>query len=159
MFQDWWGLEMRNPLVFLWQAPEVSIPGWGRTLGKGNGNTLQYSCLGNPMDRGAWWATVHGIAKSWTRLNDWTTALLGVKQGRHISTTLLMAGTTLKKLGYKTQVRGKQWILLWNRKPNSLHLHYTMNYTVVLIEGLHTWNISIFWDLMQNSDSRPSPTI
>ena len=39
-----------------------SIPGSGRSPGKGNGNLLQYSCLGNPMDRGAWWATVHGVA-------------------------------------------------------------------------------------------------
>ena len=38
--------------------------------GEGNGNPLQYSCLENPMDRGAWWATVHGIAKSQTRLSD-----------------------------------------------------------------------------------------
>ena len=43
-----------------------SIPGWGRSPGEGNGNTLQYSCLENPMDRGAWWATVHGVTKSWT---------------------------------------------------------------------------------------------
>ena len=41
-----------------------SIPGWGRSPGGGNGNPIQYSCLGNPMDRGAWWAAVHGIAKS-----------------------------------------------------------------------------------------------
>ena len=40
-----------------------SIPGSGRSLGEGNGNPLQYSCLGNPMSRGAWWATVHGVAK------------------------------------------------------------------------------------------------
>ena len=40
-----------------------SIPGLGRASGEGNGNSLQYSCLGNPMDRGAWRATVHGIAK------------------------------------------------------------------------------------------------
>ena len=40
--------------------------------GEGNGNPLQYSCLGNPMDGGAWWATVHGVAKSWTRLSDFT---------------------------------------------------------------------------------------
>ena len=39
------------------------IPGWGRCHGDGNGNTLQYSCLGNPMDKGAWQAAVHGIAK------------------------------------------------------------------------------------------------
>ena len=38
--------------------------------GEGNGNPLQYSCLENPMDRGAWWAAAHGVAKSWTGLND-----------------------------------------------------------------------------------------
>ena len=43
-----------------------SIPGWGRSPGGGNGNPLQYSCLENPTDRGAWWATVHGAAKSQT---------------------------------------------------------------------------------------------
>ena len=42
------------------------IPGSGRSPGVGNGNPLQYSCLENSMDRGAWWATVHGAAKSWT---------------------------------------------------------------------------------------------
>ena len=39
-----------------------SIPGLGRSPGGGNGNPLQYSCLENPMDRGPWWATVHGVA-------------------------------------------------------------------------------------------------
>ena len=43
------------------------IHGSGRSPGEGNGNPLQYSCLGNPTDRGAWRATVHGVAKSWTR--------------------------------------------------------------------------------------------
>ena len=47
-----------------------SIPGLGRSPGEGNGNPLQYSCLENPMDRGAWRATVHGVAKSWTQLRD-----------------------------------------------------------------------------------------
>ena len=49
-----------------------SIPGSGRSPGEGNSNSLQYSCLENPMDRGAWWATVHGVAKSQTRLSDFT---------------------------------------------------------------------------------------
>ena len=40
-----------------------SILGWGRSPGEGNGNPLQYSCLGNPMDIETWWATVHGVAK------------------------------------------------------------------------------------------------
>ena len=44
------------------------IPGLGRLPGEGNGNPLQYSCLENPMDRGVWRATVHGVAKSWIRL-------------------------------------------------------------------------------------------
>ena len=43
-----------------------SIPESERSPEEGNGNTLQYSCLGNSMDREAWWATVHGIAKNWT---------------------------------------------------------------------------------------------
>ena len=46
-----------------------SIPGSGRSLGGGNGNPLQSSCLDNAMDRGAWWNTVHGVTKSWTWLN------------------------------------------------------------------------------------------
>ena len=49
-----------------------SIPGSGRCPEEGNSIPLQYSCLGNPMDRGAWWATVHGIAKSWTWLKQFS---------------------------------------------------------------------------------------
>jgi len=47
-----------------------SVPGSGRSPGEANGNPLQYSCLENPIDRGAWWATVHGVAKSQT-LTPW----------------------------------------------------------------------------------------
>ena len=47
-----------------------STPGSGRSPGGGHGNPLQYSCLKNPMDRGAWQATVHGVSKSWTRLSN-----------------------------------------------------------------------------------------
>ena len=46
------------------------IPGSGRSPGVGNGNPFQYSCLEKFMDRGAWRATVHGVAKSWTRLSN-----------------------------------------------------------------------------------------
>ena len=49
-----------------------SIPESGRSPGEGNGNLLQYSCLENPMDRGAWKAAVHGVAKSQTRLSNFT---------------------------------------------------------------------------------------
>ena len=52
-----------------------SIPGSGRSPGEGNGNPLQYSCLENPMDGGAWRATVHGVAKSRTQLSDFTSCI------------------------------------------------------------------------------------
>ena len=54
------------------------IPGSGRSPGEGDGNPLQYSCLENPTDRGAWRATVHGMAKSQTQLSDQTTAISSV---------------------------------------------------------------------------------
>ena len=47
-----------------------SIPGSGRSPGEGNGDPFQFSCLRNPMDRGAWWATVHGVAKSQKQLSN-----------------------------------------------------------------------------------------
>ena len=49
------------------------IPGLGRSLGRGHGNPLQYSCLENPMDRETWWATVHSVAKSTTQLKRLST--------------------------------------------------------------------------------------
>ena len=61
------GSVVKNPPV---NAGDVgSVPGEGRSPGGGNGNPLQYSCLENPMDRGAWRATVHGVTKSWTHLS------------------------------------------------------------------------------------------
>ena len=47
-----------------------TIPGSGISPGEGSGNSVQYFCLGNPMDRGAWWATVHGVSKGWTQISD-----------------------------------------------------------------------------------------
>ena len=57
-------LVVKNPSANAREAGDVSlIPGSGRSPGVGNGNPFQYSCMENSMDRGAWWATVHGIAK------------------------------------------------------------------------------------------------
>ena len=62
---------IKNPPANAADAEDVgSIPGSGRSPGEGNGNPLQYSCLGNPMDRGARRATVHGVAKGQTQLSD-----------------------------------------------------------------------------------------
>ena len=72
------------------------IPGLGRSPGEGNGNPLQYFCLENSMDRGTWWATVQGVAKSRTRLSDYhfhfsclcLSRTIGMLQAFRISTLL-----------------------------------------------------------------------
>ena len=59
-------LVVKNPPVNVGDTSDaVLIPGWERSLGVGNGNPPQYSCLENSVDRGAWWATVHGVEKNW----------------------------------------------------------------------------------------------
>ena len=55
-----------------------SIPGLGRFPGGGNGNSFQYSCLENPIDRGGWQAMVHRVTKSQTRLNDWVHTYISI---------------------------------------------------------------------------------
>ena len=62
------GLMLKNPLANVGDADSVSTS--GRSPGEGNGTPLQYSCLDNRMDRGAWRAAVHGVAESWTRPSD-----------------------------------------------------------------------------------------
>ena len=63
-------LAVKNPLANVGEAGYAgSIPGWIRSPREENECPLQYSCLVNSMDRGAWWATVHGVAKSWTQLS------------------------------------------------------------------------------------------
>ena len=54
------------------QETWVQSPGLGRSPGEGNCNPLQYYCLENQKDGGAWWATVHGVSKSWTQLSDFS---------------------------------------------------------------------------------------
>ena len=92
------------------------IPGLGRSSGEGNGNPLQDCCLENPMDRGAWSATVHGVEKSRTQLSDfaslhWTTGGEGDDRGRDG----WMASPTWWTWVWATS--GSWW---WRRKPGVL---------------------------------------
>ena len=65
------GLSGKESSCLAGDTRDVSlISGWGRFPGEGNGNPLQYSCLGNPTDRGAWQAAVYQVAKSQTQLSD-----------------------------------------------------------------------------------------
>ena len=63
-----------NMLFILEIKPQGNVGPYqlGTIIGEGNGTPLQYSCLENPMNGGAWWAVVHGVTKSWTRLSDFT---------------------------------------------------------------------------------------
>ena len=65
-------LVVRNPPTNTGNTRDTgfSLPGSGRSPGEGNGNPLQYPCLGNPVDRGAWRATVHGVTKSQTQMSN-----------------------------------------------------------------------------------------
>ena len=84
------------------------IPGLGRSPGEGNGNPLQYYCLKNPMDRGAWQATVHGVAKSRTRLSDFTSTKM--EKGSYLR---LSSNNVWGTMLYGLQARAHQQIFCY----------------------------------------------
>ena len=83
------------------QETRGSIPGSGRSPGEGNHHPLQYSCLENPMDGGAWRATVHGVPKSWTRLSNFTLVFLPGKFHRGAWSAASMGSQRVPVLKYK----------------------------------------------------------
>ena len=90
-------LVLKNLLANAGDIRDVgSILGSGRSPGEGHGSPLQYSCLENPMDRGAWWAIVHGVAKSRTRLSDVTFTFTFLTSYSSLS---------IKETGIQTQIR------------------------------------------------------
>ena len=110
-----------------------SIPELGRSPGEGNGNPLQYSCLENPMDGGAWWATVHGVAKSRTQLSDLTfnfnfqicRASLVTQRLNHLP---LIQETWVRSLGQEDPLEKEMathssilaWRIPWMEEPGGL---------------------------------------
>ena len=84
-----------------------SIPGSQRSTGGRHGNPFQYSCLENPMDRGAWMATVHKVAKSWTWLNDWTHTHTQMKKNKIMLLEFLRAC-------YWNKSYLITWIIIWH---------------------------------------------
>ena len=90
-------LVIKNPLASAGDIRDLGlIPGWVRSPGGGHGNPLQYSCLENPMDRGAWRATVHRVAKSRTRLKRLTIVVLNCEC--LLEEKLRFVGTSADKL-------------------------------------------------------------
>ena len=78
------GSVVKNPPASAGDTRDVgSIPGLRRSSGEGNGYPLQYSCLGNPMDREAWWARVHRVTKNWTQMEQLSTHAVEKKINIH----------------------------------------------------------------------------
>ena len=122
-----------------------SIPGSGRSPGEGNGNPLQYSCLENPMDGGAWWATVHGVAKSRTQVSDFTFTFRTWKQPRCSST-----GEWIKKLWYSytmgyylaTKRNTFESVLMrWMNLEPIIQSEVSEKERWILFSNTHIWNL------------------
>ena len=98
-----------------------SIPGSGRSPGEGNGRPLQYSCLENPMDGGAWQAAVHGVAKSRTRLSDFKTRQKelpwGFPPGSEVKASACNSGDLGSVPGFDPRVRKIPWRRKWQPTP------------------------------------------
>ena len=103
-----------------------SIPESGRTPGEENGNLLQYSCLENSMDEGAWWATVHGVTKSrtWLRSFTFTSRIIRAKPFNPINCQLWISDKIFFNLtSYLASFKEGQTVhsKLWNKWLNHLH--------------------------------------
>ena len=105
------GLVVKNPPANAGDIRDTgSIPVSGRSPGGGNGNPLQCSCLGNPMDRGSWRATVHGVMKSWTWLSDWAHLRSRSLAGKTGSSLTMQPGKHCHEVTEKAE---------WARLPNT----------------------------------------
>ena len=122
-----WGLEFcsSDGKASAYNAGDPGLnPGSGRSPGEGNGKPVQYSCLESPMDGGAWQATVHGVAKSQTRLRD--SAFMGLKGKKHLFSTNVL-GQILKR-EFKTGLSVK------GTEVSFIHTVFQKSY-----ENISTW--------------------
>ena len=99
-----------------------SIPGWGRSPGEGHGNPLQCSCLGNPMDRGAWQSAIHGAAKSHTQLKQLSSHFMN------------LAG------------HNNSWAGLWLTMECVITMSLTLRCSTLALHSL--WRQSLVWRLI-----------
>ena len=111
---------IKNPSA---SADVASILGLGRFTGVGNGNPLQYSCLENSMDKGAWWATVHGIAKSQTWLSMHTHMNLYIQEDEQTPSRINTRRSTSRYIFIKIS-KGKGRILLKKTLGEKTHIKY-----------------------------------
>ena len=136
-------------------------PWLGRSPGGGNGNPLQYSYLRNPMDRGAWWTTVHGLIKNWTGLSDWAqaqaqTIVKSLSPQFHClpvpTSTSTVDVTSNPKVGFEILVRrcfrnSKTFVLQLRLQPTGLHL---LHLSPVIRGPTKAFRSVIWWGKLMN---------
>ena len=110
-----------------------SIPGLGRSPGEGNGNPLQYSCLENPMDRGGWRGTVHGVAKSQTQLSRHACTLCGST----VNNNTLHSLPSLACVVFSTALKAI-WSNIFNKSINHMQTLQDTLYSLWVVGGLVT---------------------
>ena len=136
------------------------IPALGRFPGGGHGNPLQYSCLGNPMDRGVWPLTVHGVTKSRLQLNNWTCSWVNLTvyvtcPKSHKSNNFFFFLATLDQLvreGNGTPLQYFAWKIPWMEEPGRLQ-------SMGSLEVGHNWvtSLSLFTFLHWRRKWQPTP--
>ena len=110
-----------------------SIPGSGRSPGEGNGNPLQYSCLENPMDRGAWRATVHGVSKSRIQLKDFTYGFCGPEISKKLGSKLCLDVSCEAEIRYRIDLHSSENLL--GMEGPLLKWHTLLTCKLVLVIG------------------------
>ena len=126
-----------------------SVPGLGRSPGGGNGNPLQYSCVENSMDRGAWWATVHGTTKSQPQYV--TYIFWGLIRLRN--TTLNTMGKTVyisEETIYEITTRFGNWDDLLRNYPHTLKFSFPSKWLRNLYSAINRWQNCSFAPVMEN---------
>ena len=154
------GGAVKNPLPM--QETQCSISGSGRSPGEGNGNPLQYSCLENPTDRGAWWATVYGAAKSQT----WLSMHRRDSRGGALSPSRLsrmknpQAGQCFYLNPLGLQVTGGYVLLpfevIWKRKGKSMNQMLSLSYRLkdgVSLHLLRAWEYALHLEKVQSQNN------
>ena len=146
-------LVVKNPPTNAGDVRDVgSIPGSGRSPRGGHGNLLQYSCLENLMDRGAWWATVHRVAKSWTWLKQ-----LSMHARTHRATILTILNVQFSGIIY-LHLSGDRWlcsVYLQNSSYSWAETLYPLN-SFPFPSTLNSWQLPSYFVSMNQTTTGPS---